>query len=39
MVPGPRTKFQFNYIHAMLDSPINGDSSVDIFATRAQVDF
>lgn len=33
------TKFQFNYIHAFLDSPINGDSDADIFAVRAQVDF
>tara|TARA_R100000789_G_scaffold58494_1_gene56436 strand:- start:39845 stop:41338 length:1494 start_codon:yes stop_codon:yes gene_type:complete len=35
----PYTKFQWNYIHAMLDSPLNGDSSADIFAMRAQVDF
>lgn len=33
------TKFQFNYIHAYLDSPINGDSDADIFATRAQLNF
>lgn len=33
------TKFQFNYIHPLLDSPVNGDSSADIFATRAQFDF
>lgn len=35
----PHTKFQFNYIHAMLDSRINGDSDADLFAVRAQVDF
>lgn len=35
----PNTKFQFNYIHAMLDSPINDESSADLFAMRAQVDF
>lgn len=33
------TKFQFNYIHAFLDSPLNGNSDADIFAVRAQVDF
>ena len=33
------TKFQFNYIHAFLDSPVNGDSDADLFAIRAQVDF
>jgi phosphate-selective porin OprO/OprP len=32
-------KLQFNYIHPMLDSPVNGDSTADIFATRAQFDF
>ena len=32
-------KFQFNYIHPLLDSPVNGDSSADIFATRAHFDF
>jgi len=35
----PRTKFQFNYIHAFLDSPTFGDSDADIFAWRGQVDF
>lgn len=35
----PNTKFQFNYIHAMLDSRINGESTADLFAMRAQVDF
>ncbi len=35
----PHTKFQFNYIHAMLDSQIYGDSNADLFAMRAQVDF
>ncbi len=33
------TKFQFNYIHAFLASPVNGDSDADIVAMRAQVDF
>lgn len=33
------TKFQFNYIHAFLDSPVNGDSHADIVAVRAQLDF
>jgi phosphate-selective porin OprO/OprP len=33
------TKFQFNYIHAFLNSPVNGDSDADVFAVRAQVDF
>lgn len=33
------TKFQFNYIHAFLDSPVNGDSNADILGMRAQVDF
>ncbi|QDS96566.1 Porin P precursor [Roseimaritima multifibrata] len=35
----PRTKFQWNYIHAMLDNPIYGDSEADVYAMRAQVDF
>ena len=35
----PYTKFQLNYIHAFLDSPINGKSDADIFALRAQIDF
>ncbi|WP_417746891.1 OprO/OprP family phosphate-selective porin [Rosistilla oblonga] len=35
----PFTKFQFNYIYAMLDNPIYGDSEAGIFAMRAQVDF
>jgi phosphate-selective porin OprO and OprP len=33
------TKFQVNYIHAFLDSPVNGDSDADLFVARAQVDF
>jgi phosphate-selective porin OprO/OprP len=33
------TKFQFNYIRAMLDSPVNGDSDANIVAARAQIDF
>ena len=32
-------KFQFNYIHAFLNSPMNGKSDADLFAVRAQVDF
>ncbi|QDV24512.1 OprO/OprP family phosphate-selective porin [Aureliella helgolandensis] len=35
----PNTKFQFNYIHAMLNSPINHRSNADLFAVRAQLDF
>lgn len=33
------TKFQFNYIHAFLDSPVIGNSDADIFAMRAQLFF
>jgi phosphate-selective porin OprO/OprP len=33
------TKFQLNYIHAMLDSPVNGESDANIIAARAQLDF
>ncbi len=35
----PHTKFQLNYIHAMLDSPVNGNSDASIFAMRAHLDF
>jgi phosphate-selective porin OprO/OprP len=38
----PHTKFQFNYIRAMLDKPTSpgaGDSDANIYAMRAQVDF
>ncbi|MCA9138306.1 MAG: porin [Planctomycetales bacterium] len=38
----PHTKFQFNYIYAMLDKPTApgaGSSEAGIFAMRAQVDF
>jgi len=35
----PRTKFQFNYIHAFLDNPTFGNSDADIFAWRGQIDF
>ncbi len=35
----PHSKFQLNYIHAMLDSPVNGDSDASIFAMRAHLDF
>lgn len=33
------TKFQFNYIRAMLDNPVHGSSDTDIVGLRAQVDF
>ena len=33
------TKFQLNYIHAMLESSVNGESDADLLAVRAQVDF
>ena len=33
------TKLQLNYIHAFLDSAVNGDSDTDIVAMRAQIDF
>ena len=33
------TKFQLNYIHAFLNSPVNGPSDADIVAVRAQLDF
>ncbi|MEZ5941725.1 MAG: porin [Planctomycetaceae bacterium] len=32
-------KFQFNYVHAFLDSPVNRNSNADILGMRAQVDF
>eukprot|EP00913_Durusdinium_trenchii_P035311 g33041.t1 len=32
-------KLQCNYIHAMLDSPVNGDSNANILAFRAHLDF
>lgn len=32
-------KFQFNYIHAMLERPAALDSTADILALRAQLDF
>lgn len=35
----PYTKFQMNYIYAMLDNPIYGDSDTGIYAMRAQVVF
>ncbi len=35
----PFVKFQWNYIHAMLDSPVNGDNEADIVALRAQMRF
>ncbi|QDT38732.1 porin [Stratiformator vulcanicus] len=33
------TKFQFNWIHALLDGTAVPSSNADIFALRAQVDF
>jgi phosphate-selective porin OprO/OprP len=33
------TKFQFNYIHAMLIRPVGVESEADIYALRAQLDF
>lgn len=33
------TRFEFNYIHPMLDRPIGNGTDADIFATRAQFDF
>ncbi len=35
----PNTKFQFNYIHAMLDDPAFGESRAGITAFRAHLDF
>lgn len=35
----PHTKFQFNYIIAFLDSPVNNHSTAGIATLRAQVDF
>jgi len=32
-------KFQLNYIHAFLDSPLNGDSDAGLTLLRAQLDF
>ncbi len=33
------TKFQFNWIHAMLDNTKKGNSTAELFVTRMQVDF
>ena len=33
------TKVQFNWIHAMLDNVVRGDSTANLYVTRAQVDF
>ncbi|MCE9607770.1 MAG: hypothetical protein K8U03_23015 [Planctomycetia bacterium] len=33
------TKVQFNWIHAMLDNQVRGNSAADLFVTRLQVDF
>ncbi|MGC1273972.1 MAG: porin [Planctomycetaceae bacterium] len=35
----PRTKMQFNYIHAFLDAQPTGESDANILAARAQIDF
>lgn len=32
-------KFQFNYIHAFLDDPVQGDSDVNLFAIRGHLGF
>ena len=32
-------KFQFNYIHPILDDPTLGTSNADYFAVRCQIDF
>lgn len=33
------TKVQFNYIHAMLDNSVTGNSTAELFVSRVQVDF
>jgi phosphate-selective porin OprO/OprP len=33
------TRFEFNYIHPMLDRPVGNDTDADVFGTRAQFDF
>lgn len=33
------TRFEFNYIHSMLDRPVGNNTEADIFGTRAQFDF
>lgn len=35
----PRTKVQFNYIHAFLVDPVTAESNANVFALRGQVDF
>jgi phosphate-selective porin OprO/OprP len=35
----PNTKVQFNYIHAMPDTPGFGSNTADIFAVRMAYDF
>jgi phosphate-selective porin OprO/OprP len=38
--PNQYTRFAFNYIHCMVETPVAGDDvAADIFATRAQFDF
>lgn len=37
--PTGHTKFQFNWIHAMLNNKLQGFSTADLFVTRFQVDF
>jgi phosphate-selective porin OprO/OprP len=33
------TRFEFNYIHTLLDRPVGNNTESDIFGTRAQFDF
>jgi phosphate-selective porin OprO/OprP len=33
------TRFEFNYIHSILDRPLGNETEADIFGTRAQFDF
>lgn len=35
----PRTKVQFNYVHAFLNRPPGGQSNANVLAARAQIDF
>lgn len=34
-----RFKLQFNYIHSMVDNVARGDQTLDVYATRVQVEF
>jgi phosphate-selective porin OprO/OprP len=33
------TRWEFNYIHPILDRPVGNETEADIFATRVQFDF